>query len=230
MAEEDLGAWDDEDFTPQDLKITSAMGEEVVRKLNEEEEKKAEAVAAAAAASQPKEKTKKQKPKDKADKEGSAEVVASKQLTPQEIEDLQRRSDLAAAADTFGISLSNSSSEDIGDRFRITPKSKEDFDSLVSLLSKTIGNYPKNEHYYDFLSNLFTDLCVKLDSEHTRRYAKELSALGAEKLKEEKEKEKQKQPKSKKKPTLVSKKVSELEDVVGEGQEFNDYGDDDDFM
>jgi len=225
-----MAAWDDEEFVAADLKVVNEYGEEVKVKLDEDEQKKAAEVAAAAAASQhqAKEKSKKQKGKEKSDKEPSAEASEAKQLTPQELEDLQRSSDLAAAAETFGFGLSNSSSEDTIDRLQ--PKSKEEFDTFLKHLSNKIGSYQKSEHYYDFLSSLFTDLCVKLDSEHIRRYGKELSALGAEKLKEEKEKQKQK---SKKKPTLVSKKAAtgDLDDVVGEGG-YNDFdgADDDDFM
>jgi len=226
MADEIEASWDDEEYKPPDLKMTSAYGEEVVKKIDEDEEKKA-AEAAAAAASQQKEKAKKQqkgKDKEKAQKDGSAEASEDKILTPQELENLQRASDLAAAAETFGISLGDSI-----DRFE--PTSKEGFDNLMKFLSGKLGSFQKNEYYHDFLSNLFTDLCVKLDSEHIRRYGKELTALGAEKLKEEKEKEKAKQPKSKKKPTLINKKAGDLDDVVGDSQGYNDYGgDDEDFM
>jgi len=221
--------WDDDDYKAPDLKVVSEYGEEVIRKLDEDEVKKQAEAAAAAAASQQqaKEKSKKQKGKEKSDKEPSVEAGEGKQLTPQELENIQRAADLAVAAETFGVGLSNSSSEDNIDRFQ--PQSKEEFETFLKYLSSKIGSYQKSEHYYDFLSSLFTDLCVKLDSEHIRRYGKEISALGAEKLKEEKEKQKQK---SKKKPTLVSKKAAtgDLDDVVGEGG-YNDFGgDDEDFM
>jgi len=222
---DDLGDWDDEDYAPPDVKVVTALGEEVVKKLDEDEKK---AEAAAAAPSQQKEKTKKDKKgkdKDKAQKEDSAEVAADgKVLTQKELEDIQRASDLAVAAETFGIQL-----EATFDR-AAEPTTKEGYDNLLKFLSEKLGSFSKNENYYDFLSGLFTELCVKLDSEHIRRYGKELTALGAEKLKEEKEKEKAKQPKSKKKPTLVTKKAGDLDDVVGETQGYVDYGDDEDFM
>jgi len=226
MAEEDLGAWDDEDYAPPDLKVTGAYGEEVVKKLDEDE-KKPEPVAPAAQKDKSKKPKGKDKDKDKGQKEGSLEagIIDAKPMTPQELEDLQRASDLAAAAEIFGTQLENTI--DLAE-----PTSKEDYDKLLKFLSGKLGSFSKNELYFDFLSNLFTDLCVKLDSEHIRRYGKELTALGAEKLKEEKEKEKAKQPKSKKKPTLINnKKAGDLDDVVGDSQGFADYGgDDEDFM
>jgi len=227
MADDDL-AWDAEEYVAPDLKLTNEFGEEIVKKVDEDEEKKAaEAAAAAQAASQQKQaKEKAKKQQQKANLEKLAEEA--KVLTPQELEERQRNSDLALAREAFGIQESSSSAGSI-DSFE--PKSKEDFDQLVRLISAKLATFEKNEHYHEFLSALFTDLCVKLDSEQIRHYARNLSSLGEQRHKDEKEREKAKQPKSKKKAALVPKKAGgDLEDIItADSQGYNDY-DDDDFM
>lgn len=157
-------------------------------------------------------------------KDDAIPVEETTTLTPQELEEIQRRSDLEHVKDAFGLADEQKSLFS-----SYEPSTRDDFKSYCQFLVEQINKHNKKKEYFDFLSELFRSLSLELDSEHVKRYGKELSVLAIEMQKREKENEKQQKLKAPKKPTIAVGKRAMLDDIA-DADGFYGGDDDEDFM
>ncbi|VDP46494.1 unnamed protein product [Soboliphyme baturini] len=221
---EEDSTWDTEDFKPPVPPVLAEWAEEDVEvKENWFDEDEPETKPAEPAPTKAKPE-KKQKSKPKATSETSAETDSDKaRLSEKDVELIQKTSDLSIAKETFGLSENASTSID-----KFVPQNADDFETLRTMICDKLKPYEKMDLFPGFIGKLFTELCLDLDSEHVRKFSKELSALAGELSKAEKEREKSKQPKMKKKVQVKLVEHDFLADVVA-GKVLGDYEDDVDY-
>lgn len=107
-----------------------------------------------------------------------------KDLTPQERlaqklkqQKLQEEADLELAKETFGVSESEQSID------QIKPSSREDFEIFRKILVEKILKSEESPHFVSFLEDLCRDLCVNVTPDDIKKITSSLNALAHEKQK-----------------------------------------------
>lgn len=213
-------------------------------------EAKAKAAAAAAAAKKPKAQRVAEHQAERAKKKAEAGEEEGDTETETERRERLRRAqvdaDLDHAADLFGdigISASRSTAKptvvvideknphntvDIAKLPLFNPQTKVQFDKLNTTLTPIITANNKKAHYSLFLQNFAKGLAKDLPSEQIKKLASALTALGNEKMREEKAAEKggKKTKAAKTKTSLVTGNRNAAADDMG-AYEQDGFGDDD---
>lgn len=212
-------------------------------------EAKKKAAAAAAAAKKPKGLRIAEHQAERAQQKAEANNVEIIEETEAEKRERLRRTeqeaDLAHAADMFGdigISAGRSKSRpaavvvdsndpsstvDISKLPLFQPKTKAQFDSLRTILGPVITANTKNPHYSLFLQDFTKALAKEMSSEQIKKLASTMTALGNEKMREEKAADKggKKTKAAKTKTSLVAGRANVADTAAYE--DADDFGDDD---
>ncbi|KAF4961118.1 hypothetical protein FSARC_10264 [Fusarium sarcochroum] len=233
-----LDSWDADD--------DSEAEREKERKATEAKQK---AAAAAAAAKKPKGLRIAEHQAERAQQKADANNVEVFEETEAEKRERLRRTeqeaDLAHAADMFGdIGISAgraksrpaavvvdsndpSSTVDISKLPLFQPKTKAQFENLRTILGPIITANAKNPHYSLFLQDFTKALAKDMSSEQIKKLASTMTALGNEKMREEKAADKggKKTKAAKTKTSLVAGRANVADTATYE--DANDFGDDD---
>ncbi|KFD45875.1 hypothetical protein M513_13240, partial [Trichuris suis] len=212
--------WENETYVPGMLSMRSAWqgdeGDDNVKENWFEDEDEEEPQKAPVAPSQPKKDSKHSKLEASATAE---KAEKERQLTQKELEEIQKKSDLAIARETFNMGAETSDALN---------SLSGDFDLMRRIIVEKVTDTQNNEGYAEFIDQLFHDLCASMSSETVRKIARNLNSLSNEISKIEKEKHK---PKAKKKNTIA--KLSRGGDFIDElkagMEDAYDYYDDEDF-
>ncbi|SPJ87952.1 related to Eukaryotic translation initiation factor 3 subunit J [Fusarium torulosum] len=232
-----LDSWDADD---------SEAEREKERKATEAKKK---AAAAAAAAKKPKGARIAEHQAERAQQRAEAENAEDYEETEAEKRERLRRTeqeaDLAHAADLFGdigISAGRSKTRpaavvvdsndptntvDISKLPLFQPKTKAQFETLRTTMAPIITANAKNPHYSLFLQDFAKALAKEMNSEQIKKLASTLTALGNEKMREEKAADKggKKTKAAKTKTSLVTSRANTTDTATYEDND--DFGDDD---
>ncbi|CDW58526.1 eukaryotic translation initiation [Trichuris trichiura] len=216
--------WENETYVPGMLSMRSAWqgdeGDDNVKENWFEDEDEEEPQKAPVTPSQPKNDSERSKLKASAANE---KAEKERQLTQKELEEIQKKSDLAIARETFSSLNMGAETSDALNSL------SGDFDLMRRIIVEKVTDTQNNEGYAEFIDRLFHDLCASMSSEVVRKIARNLNSLSNEISKIEKEKHK---PKPKKKNTIA--KLSRGGDFIDElkagMEDAYDYYDDEDFM
>ncbi|KAH7270454.1 eukaryotic translation initiation factor 3 subunit J [Fusarium redolens] len=233
-----LDSWDADD--------DSEAEREKERKAAEAKQK---AAAAAAAAKKPKGQRIAEHQAERAQqKAGAANVEEYEETEAEKRERLRRteqEADLAHAADMFGdigISAGRAKSRpaavvvdsndptktiDISKLPLFQPKTKAQFETLRTTLTPIISANSKNAHYSLFLQDFTKALAKDMPSEQIKKLASTMTALGNEKMREEKAADKggKKTKAAKTKTSLVTGRANAADTTTYD--DADDFGDDD---
>ncbi|KAF4449522.1 translation initiation factor 3 subunit J [Fusarium albosuccineum] len=212
-------------------------------------EAKAKAAEAAAAAKKPKGQRIAEHQADRARQKADAGNVQVIEETEAERRERLRRTeqeaDLAHASDMFGdigISAGRAKSRpaavvidskdptntvDISKLPLLQPKTKAQFDTLRTTLAPILSTNAKNAHYSLFLQDFTKALAKEMPSEQIKKLASSITALGNEKMREEKAADKggKKTKAAKTKTSLVTGRANAADTSAYD--ENDDFGDDD---
>ncbi|KAM0198090.1 hypothetical protein ACHAPA_009227 [Fusarium lateritium] len=212
-------------------------------------EAKAKAAAAAAAAKKPKGARIAEHQAERAQQRAEADNVEEYEETEAEKRERLRRTeqeaDLAHAADMFGdigISANRSKTRpaavvvdsndpantvDISKLPLFQPKTKAQFEALRTTVAPIITANAKNPHYSLFLQDFAKALAKEMNSEQIKKLASSMTALGNEKMREEKAADKggKKTKAAKTKTSLVTSRANTTDTATYEDND--DFGDDD---
>lgn len=232
-----LDSWDADD---------SEAEREKERKATEAKKK---AAAAAAAAKKPKGARIAEHQAERAQQRAEADLAEDYEETEAEKRERLRRTeqeaDLAHAADLFGdigISAGRSKTRpaavvvdsndptntvDISKLPLFQPKTKAQFETLRTTMAPIITANAKNPHYSLFLQDFAKALAKEMNSEQIKKLASTLTALGNEKMREEKAADKggKKTKAAKTKTSLVTSRANTTDTATYEDND--DFGDDD---
>uniref|UniRef100_A0A5S6QQT9 Uncharacterized protein n=1 Tax=Trichuris muris TaxID=70415 RepID=A0A5S6QQT9_TRIMR len=214
--------WESEAYVPGMLSMRSAWqgedGDDDVKDNWFEDDEEEEPPKPPVTQSQPKQDSKSSNLKagDTKDKEEKQE----KQLTQKELEEIQKKSDLAIARETFNMGPDTSDA---------LSSLSGDFDAMRKIIVEKVSEAQSKEGYVEFIEKLFHDLCANMPSESVRKIARNLSVLSSEISKIEKEKHK---PKPRKKNTIakLSRGGDFMDELKAGMDDAYEYYDDEDFM
>lgn len=213
------------------------------------EEAKKKAAAAAAAAKKPKSQRiaehQAERAQQKADADNYEEYEETESEKRERLRRTEQEADLAHAADMFGdigISAGRAKSRpatvvvdandptktvDISKLPLFQPKTKAQFETLRTSITPLISANAKNPHYSLFLQDFTKALAKEMNSEQIKKLASSMTALGNEKMREEKAADKggKKTKAAKTKTSLVTGRANVADTTTYDDND--DFGDDD---
>ncbi|KAF4999513.1 hypothetical protein FGRMN_2382 [Fusarium graminum] len=242
--------FDDEEDDGDVLDSWDADDSEVEReKERKATEAKKKAAAAAAAAKKPKgariAEHQAERAQQRADAENDGDYEETEAEKRERLRRTEQEADLAHAADLFGdIGINPNRSKtrpaavvvdsndptntvDISKLPLFQPKTKTQFETLRTTMAPLITANSKNPHYNLFLQDFSKALAKELNSEQIKKLASSLTALGNEKMREEKAAEKggKKTKAAKTKTSLVTNRANATDTATYDDND--DFGDDD---
>ncbi|KAG9296532.1 hypothetical protein G9A89_015124 [Geosiphon pyriformis] len=138
---------------------------------------------------------------------------------------LEVKSDLENAANTFGVDLN----DEISFLETINPKTKEEFEEFSRILVARISKHEKQGPYLGFINTFFRELCLPLKDVDVRKVSGTLYTLANEKTKALKDVNKGKKKGKPSKPSLTAGKFEPV-DTTNYGSLDDDLDEFDDFM
>ncbi|KAM5356315.1 hypothetical protein ACJ41O_002961 [Fusarium nematophilum] len=244
--------FDDEEDDSDVLDSWDAAEDSEVEREKERKAAEAKAKAAEAAAANKKPKGQRiadhqaDRARQKADA-ANVEVIDETEAERRErLRRTEQEADLAHAADMFGdigISAGRAKSRpaavvvdskdptstvDIAKLPLFQPKTKAQFDNLRTILGPLLSTHAKNAQYSLFLQDLTKALAKEMPSEQIKKLASTITALGNEKMREEKAADKggKKTKAAKTKTSLVTGRTNVADTTTYDDDDFGD----DDFM